>query len=479
MLIMANNHLLKIAICSALLMTNAHANIKSEMDLFWEQTKNYSVSLRDPVVNASSTSTTISFGGMRSRMPVRQFQLFQITPPSIKAGCNGIDINLGAFSAISASELKDMLAKTMQGVPYYAFSVGMNAMCPTCNQVMQQLADKANEFARAAKDSCYATKMLVDSSTASRHISKFGEKIRNNITETLRVDGSVDDAAEISNSVSPPEKKATAKTLLEQQINITYYALTQSKVAETLNSISDSSIQETREILMSLVGTVWSRFDSLDYNADPNSSVENASITTGGFSATITPEHFITGVSSDSPVNLIICDESFGAANPSNNKNACINPKIKMVTSAGIPSMKKMIFDILKSQETKMGLRGEASKLTAEEMAFNSIDPLASKEFMNELKANGAYRNWNIPETFSQDIARSLAYDFTIELLKKVETALNQAKNIPEGHKDRVKRDVLSQIKTYTMIKEDINAQLEARRAIIQQAAYIYRRTPQ
>lgn len=104
-------------------------------------------------------------GSLRIRTPTFTPDLISIKAPRISApNCNSVDMNFGAFSFISLDDIKQLLRSVVSQASTYAFSLAMNAICGDCMAVMQKLADKANEFAAKAKDSCFWAKELVHAS---------------------------------------------------------------------------------------------------------------------------------------------------------------------------------------------------------------------------------------------------------------------------------------------------------------------------
>lgn len=80
--------------------------------------------------------------------------LFSIKPPQINAGCGGIDIFFGAFQYVNKEQLVNMLKNIGAAAVGYAFKLGLEAVCPTCNQVLSDLANFANQLSQLATNSC-------------------------------------------------------------------------------------------------------------------------------------------------------------------------------------------------------------------------------------------------------------------------------------------------------------------------------------
>lgn len=109
-----------------------------------------------------SQSVGIVTGGSLSLRTMNSFNppLWSVKPPHIKAGCGGIDIFFGAFQYIDPQEFVDMLKNIGASAVGYAFKLGLEAVCPTCNQVLADLANFANQLASMGQNSCQAGAML-------------------------------------------------------------------------------------------------------------------------------------------------------------------------------------------------------------------------------------------------------------------------------------------------------------------------------
>jgi len=88
--------------------------------------------------------------------------LFTAKVPSIKAGCEGIDIFGGAFSWVNLQQFTKNLKAIGQNALGYAFSLGLEAVCPVCMQKLQVLQNFMNQINKMTSDSCLAAKTLVN-----------------------------------------------------------------------------------------------------------------------------------------------------------------------------------------------------------------------------------------------------------------------------------------------------------------------------
>ncbi len=125
----------------------ANANsVKSVFDSF---------SAGDPGVYKTDRATHFYGGNITTRIhqPTPQ-DLVGFTPPSLKAGCGGIDFYAGGFSMISGDEVVQMARGIAQGAAPYFFNLAVSSICAGCGSAMENLSDRLNEINQWAKTSC-------------------------------------------------------------------------------------------------------------------------------------------------------------------------------------------------------------------------------------------------------------------------------------------------------------------------------------
>ena len=142
---------------------NINAEIKDWLgDAVYTQSKGYSV---------STQSRDYYFGGgFRLKTPQETIVPFNIQPPSIKAGCGGIDIAFGGFSYLSPSYLVSFAKKVISAAPAMAFQMALQTFCSSCEGIMNKLTSLANTINGLNMNSCQAAgtiagagmKMLTD-----------------------------------------------------------------------------------------------------------------------------------------------------------------------------------------------------------------------------------------------------------------------------------------------------------------------------
>jgi arsenate reductase-like glutaredoxin family protein len=113
-----------------------------------------------PVSVKGKEMTTLGGGGIRIRWQDQTYSLVNAVPPSLKMGCGGIDINLGALGLLNFDQFGKLFEALMgpAGV-MFAAQLALSALCPQCAQVLQQLMNLANQLNQMQISKCGAVQM--------------------------------------------------------------------------------------------------------------------------------------------------------------------------------------------------------------------------------------------------------------------------------------------------------------------------------
>lgn len=114
---------------------------------------------------AISTQSAVGFsgGGLSWRVPTKNFQPFSITPPSLKAGCGGIDAYLGGFSFPNKDAFVQALRNFGQASVGYFFQLALRTMAPEIAVTLDVINDVAQRVNQFSMNSCRSAKKAVDS----------------------------------------------------------------------------------------------------------------------------------------------------------------------------------------------------------------------------------------------------------------------------------------------------------------------------
>lgn len=88
--------------------------------------------------------------------------LINFVPPSIDAGCGGIDMFLGSFSFINGEQFVHLMQSIAANAAGYAFKLALSTMCPTCEAAMSSLQKAIQQLNSMAGDSCKLAETAVN-----------------------------------------------------------------------------------------------------------------------------------------------------------------------------------------------------------------------------------------------------------------------------------------------------------------------------
>lgn len=207
-------------------------------------------------VREAGAVSTVTGGGFVYRTPRTDFVPFSVTPPSLKAGCGGIDLFLGAFSIPSREEFVSFLKSVGTALPGLAFQLALQTMAPDLNEQVGRYADLIRSYTNRYTDSCEAARALLENTGAAEHLTRVVEGAKN----ALRSDGTVADQSEADRRVRDNGEKAIAASPIRKdsggnvvdapEINLTWALLSGGKLgAADFDSVS------LRETMMTLLGT--------------------------------------------------------------------------------------------------------------------------------------------------------------------------------------------------------------------------------
>lgn len=121
-----------------------------------------------------SQSQNIYTGGeLQLRTPVRNYQLWSVTLPSIKAGCGGIDMYLGSFSHINSSQFKAMLQQIGANTVGLLFKAALKSINPMIEGTLSDLQKTVDDFNNFSRNSCQMANSLVNGMSGATGVNAY------------------------------------------------------------------------------------------------------------------------------------------------------------------------------------------------------------------------------------------------------------------------------------------------------------------
>lgn len=397
---MIKKRLLAMAVAIAF-STSTSASINSEMQSFFNELGTYG-NVTGPQALKGQTGTTFTGGNLYMRTPQRNYQLFSIAPPGIKAGCGGIDLFAGSFSFMNAEQLTALMQNLANNAIGVAFELAIESITPELAGILKWAQDQASKLNNLNLNSCQlATGLMTaawpDQDAAKRVAARRGLDPQYNFSSDSmkswwnQLNNPPAQTKQETDQIvsSDPRTKETI-----DNVNVVWNALNRIGVSDN----------EIRELMMSLTGTVIITRNKSD---DSKPDIRH-----------VPPPQKIT-------FKTLVGDPGAGTTSIKIMKcpdNECLNPG-EGTTSA--MSFAKYSRDKISSIVAKIASR-QTSSLTADEYQFlqGSFVPVWKIASMPD----SAYAD-GLVDVMSQIIAMDLAFSYFNEITRELHKALANSKS--------------------------------------------------
>lgn len=236
-------------------------------------------------------------GSFTGRVQQTGVDITRFSPPSMKSGCNGIDMFAGSFGLVSGDELVQVARGAAQGASLYFFNLAMSSVCPSCKEVMDNISKKIEQLNQWGRNSCEnAIKFADDTVDASAKVKSWASSTGMSIeAKAGNIDSWFDNnlgdwgtgGSTAGLSVS------TAKLIADQ--NLVYTALKGSYSNITLPTLDITGIRDSAELIQSIFGTVITQATT-GSECSTSKANDKECLTTIHEEATMKLESFVFGV---------------------------------------------------------------------------------------------------------------------------------------------------------------------------------------
>jgi conjugative transfer pilus assembly protein TraH len=320
-----------------------------------------SVNVTAPQAVTTQAVVGFSGGGLSWRVPNRGFSPLQITPPSIKAGCGGIDAYLGGFSFPNKEQFVQALKNFGQAAIGYLFQLALRSLAPEIAVTLQEINDIAQKVNQFGMGSCQAAQETVDAlaswagwqqtSTAegARHVGEFvdsfaanfGFKAEKSFAETME--------EKYRQNYGKPRSNVGKDDVAREKWAGPFNAL---RWAMDHNGLDMS--EDEKDLIMSLVGPTLIVCEEVAKDGDRNLSGDCARAKTIDFDELVG----LTGYWDSAPTafQVLTCDAS----------PECVRPFEKSETHA---TFSKLVWAVLMKVRDKVWSR-EPVELSAQEQVI-------------------------------------------------------------------------------------------------------------
>ena len=137
------------------LSTTARADLDSQVQQMFDRL-GFSNNVTTPGVYEAQTRGYVTGGAISLRTPYDVLQPFSVSLPSVRSGCQGIDVFLGGFSYINLEQLIEKLKAIGTSALSYGFMLAIKKLCSSCGSVMEFLESASRAANSMAMDTCRA-----------------------------------------------------------------------------------------------------------------------------------------------------------------------------------------------------------------------------------------------------------------------------------------------------------------------------------
>lgn len=137
---------------------SAELSMSSAMGTFWNGVSN----VTGPTAFQGQSAGHYTLGSVYARTPVINRNLVNLTLPSFRAGCGGIDMFAGAFSFINADQFVALLKGIANNAAGFAFKLALETISPVISQELGELNDVIQKINQSSINSCQTAQMLVN-----------------------------------------------------------------------------------------------------------------------------------------------------------------------------------------------------------------------------------------------------------------------------------------------------------------------------
>lgn len=243
-----------LAIAALTFASGSTAQVNNEMTRMFNQRGNATA----PGFVQGSSRGVITGGSLTLKNPIVSTAGWQpqFQPPSIQAGCGGIDIQGGYLTLPSADAFVDVARAVAANAQGYAFKLALSAICDSCEDKMTQIQDLVARFGAESRNSCEIAQTFMDNTGISQGITNAAERLGASMNLNS---GNARDNAEAA--TQPGEESAIQRAYADNPEavnrellgNVVWDALKENDIAQILGATGSKTF---REEIMTLTGSV-------------------------------------------------------------------------------------------------------------------------------------------------------------------------------------------------------------------------------
>lgn len=285
----------KLTLLATICLSMTIAPIQGSAGFLEDFVQGSSVNISQPAVVQTQSMNLVSGGGMYARFPNQSLDLFTFSPPSIKAGCSGIDMYLGAFGFPTKDQMVAFLRNVGQAAGGIAFSIALKALSPDLDDTISKFSTMITSMTQNYKNACAAAQTLWDTQAGrsmANNIWNAGRSVRQLYSGEVEIDQDNNNFNRVFSRVTGAEYQNAAGTRTNTRTgqsanpppaerNVTWWALAN---AAASNDPDFANNKDYLNVLANMIGTVIIKADATaSQTQDPTGAGEqNPSNSAGG-----------------------------------------------------------------------------------------------------------------------------------------------------------------------------------------------------
>jgi conjugative transfer pilus assembly protein TraH len=244
---------LSFSFCFALLLLwgiCAKADVGSQMNQMLGTMSNFT----PPGATESAQRGVLSGGSLYIRSNLTNTNLVNFAPPSIQAGCSGINIFGGSLSFVSDQQFMTLLRNIPAAAAGYAFQLALNGICPECLTTLNQLQKVVQDMNQLTRNSCQMAKGLVTVGDDLVH----GQDLQTAMNDSVFKGISTDFSTAFSDTNPVQTNKSAPNSVVADRItgNVVWRVANDQGINTWFAGDNGTSAQTTMQVMMSVTGTV-------------------------------------------------------------------------------------------------------------------------------------------------------------------------------------------------------------------------------
>ena len=233
--------------------SSAHAGVNDDLGSFFDGL-NYSSNMTSSSAYEGQSANHYSGGSAFIRTPIRQEQLIGFTPPSISAGCGGIDLFAGGFSHINSDALIALGKNVVSSAIPFAVDLALQTWAPMIKNIKDRLESIAKDINALSINSCEAAQVGVSALAgfadvgSNKYICETMGNVNNTFSDWAAAKNGCNDKAEVDKQVDNAGKNDELKKIIQANRNIIWHSIMTNDFLK--------ADPELAEFFMSLSGTI-------------------------------------------------------------------------------------------------------------------------------------------------------------------------------------------------------------------------------